>query len=227
MNIKPLLLALIASVCLCCMPMQHPSVQQLRNVSVALIVDIPEVGVRPYCSGVMVGKREILTAYHCVQAISERMEVAPDDVAIHYILSQDEPKDMVGEPSASHLAKVKRYDVDHDIALLTTFEDHQFVQVASQRPEILERLTFMTNPHGMYFSAGVGWLASVREKIGNVDSDGPWLQIDEVGVFHGSSGGGAFNARGELVGLVDFGQSVPQVLFCVDTTTINKFVREK
>ncbi len=216
----PLCLALVSSLVLACTsrPATAPSsaaeVKDLASQTVALYtLDSPA----PRCTGVWVGQRQILTAGHCVS--EDRLFYSTN---VEYV-------GVFQEPLQLHSMQFTRADQKHDLALYETgvFDTPQHVTaiVALDMPSVGQGLHFMGHTMGLAWSYKFGWVSSYREKdfMGD-DKLGPWLQVSAP-INKGDSGGGAYNERGELVGVASFmAVGVPSTCFYVCTKTIRDFL---
>jgi hypothetical protein len=207
----------------CTLPPAIPVIA-IRDVSVALVYDTKEIGVKPFCSGTFVQKDVILTAAHCVVGLSNNQEIPINDLHIHYITISEQPDNIdTGEPITQHLCTLLKIDTLHDLALLKTYSPHSFASVAKYRPAILEQLYFVSTPKGLYFTTSTGYLGAIRIQLDEAVL-GPFLQVEHIGLFFGSSGAAAFNKSGEIVGVVSMSPRVPNTMFLIDTYTIQRFI---
>jgi S1-C subfamily serine protease len=184
--------------------------------------------VRPFCTGVFIDKYRILTANHCVEGLAEHEGEEVDGMKIHYIVGRevDAPEK---EPYAVHLAREIAVDTDHDLALIVAMgpgdaiPNHSIAKLADQSPGLGEDLLFVGHPHGLYFTVLHGSVAQYVKEIEGVMKIGPFLQV-EAPVWFGNSGGGAFDADGNLVGICSFTSGVPSSAFYIHLNSIRTFV---
>jgi hypothetical protein len=207
----------------------------MGSSTVALVFTTEDGDVLPFCSGVWISDVEILTAGHCAAAIAEKtqgggiegLDIDPVDVPVHYIV-QDEVTSVGKEPTAIHLSKVVSYDKDHDLALLKalgkTIPSHDHTNVVSEMPALGEHVYIVGHPKGMYWSFVEGVISQYHDKLPRDHGEGPYVQISAP-VWFGNSGGGAFDSRGDLVGIASFITRAPNTSFFVHPDAINKFLK--
>lgn len=143
------------------------------------------------------------------------------------------PKEVVnvGEnPSAVHESKSFAYYKHHDLALLRVINPdslpkHGVAVLAEDRPERGEQVSFNGHVKGFYWTFKVGYVSAYRndlpafKKSAEIEIDGPFMQV-EAPIYYGDSGGGAFNNRGELVGIASFIGPMPSAGFYVPVEAI-------
>ena len=171
------------------------------NFTVALINGEQE---NPYCAGVWVSQRNIITAYHCVK----------DEVGSEIIYYN------VYDDNTVYEAKIKRLLFMSDLALLEVQDDfpsHPWAKIGKS-PEIGEKVDIMGHPGGLSYTYTVGYISSYRQ-----NTFLPAISIIQISapIFFGNSGGGAFNSKGELIGIASFIASVPNVGFFIGSEDIN------
>lgn len=160
--------------------------------------------------------------------LSQRHKVIGEkNLPIHFVqwLEADDPGK---EPTAWHLSKVVGWDDRYDLALLEAagqaIPPHETATLATVDPEIGESVHIVGHPNKLYWTFLEGTVASYRGSIAHVeDTDGPFLQIRSP-VYFGNSGGGAFNDRGELVGIADFLMGLPSEGFFIPAVSLRKFL---
>jgi len=220
------------------MPARSPTARtsHMGKSTVALVFTDEDKEVIPFCSGVWISEQEILTAGHCAAAIAKKvkdlpdiegLEIDPVDTPVHFIV-QDEVTSVGKEPSGMHLAKVTSYDGPHDLALLHAegklIPPHESAELASELPAVGERIFIVGHPKGMYWTFIEGVVSSYREDLPTDTKKGPYVQISAP-VWFGNSGGGAFDSRGDLVGIASFITRAPNTSFFVHPEAINKFLK--
>ena len=145
---------------------------------------------------------------------------------IHYIESA-EVEGIGKEPSAWHLSEVVGYDESHDVALLKAdgkaIPEHKVAVLADAVPGMGEAVHVIGHVKGFYWTLLEGTVSGYRQSVPHVDTEGPFLQV-EAPVYFGNSGGGAFNAYGELVGMADFLMDMPGQAFFVPVDTLRAFL---
>lgn len=225
----------------------------ITNETVALTTVDPDGDTLTYCAGVWVSDTTILTAAHCPMGIAE-LSTEIDDILkiraslgdvnaakeIRKILSEaakpldytfitkEEYPGMFRTPDVLHHARLLAMDERHDLALLVTDENvaHMTAKLAETTPDVGEKLEFSGHPGWIAWTYVEGIVAGYREPQFRVYPliDGPFLQVSAA-IFQGNSGGGAFNERGELVGVCSFTAGhIPNAAFYIHLSTIKQFL---
>ena len=204
---------------------------------------------RAYCTGVWVSKDTILTAEHCVDDLG-RPEEDPRRAMIRELLGMPKDRwDPTGQPlwisafgevsegakklRGSHRATVLAVDWEHDLALVKVNKE-EMATVAAHPVATLARegslhvgddVHIVGHTVGMWWSYTRGWVAQVRPGMDGPDGDKKYdcVQVSAP-VWFGNSGGGAFNANGELIGISSFIRKVPNMSFFVDTEHLRTFL---
>lgn len=202
-----------------------------------------------YCTAVWVSERTILTAHHCVEGAatqwakdhskknSDDDDDDDDDIQLPklmgfkmYYTVQGEVEGVGREPSATHLATVALLDKTHDLALLKVegkvIPPHTVAKLADAAPEVGEHVYILGHVKGLYWSHIEGVVSATRDDVPsmNLKIHGPFLQISGP-VFYGNSGGGAFNTKGELVGIASFMYRAPQTTMFIHLNAIKSFLK--
>lgn len=148
------------------------------------------VNVKSFCTGVWVTDKLVLTAKHCTEVPGFGVvtkEEALDGVRVR---SQIEP----------HKVKVVGVDGAHDIALLEVEDPppHPIAKV-SDHVSKGEPVTAVGHSMGLWWSVSTGIVSAVRE----IDDGFVTCTVVQTTAptSPGNSGGGLFNAKGELVGI--------------------------
>lgn len=179
------------------------------------------------CGGVWVAEDWILTSFHCVKNNGR-----PVTFSMLESLGVEVPAwDPKGQPAAYIVerggkvqpAKILRYDADEDLALLAAtapWPKHEIAHVRSRAMRDGEELDIVGSTFGLAFSYCHGWVGASYDD---------YLQVSAP-IFFGNSGGGAFDERGELVGIADHltGNAngiVPGLAFFVPQTALRAFLK--
>lgn len=224
-------------------------INELKSDTVALVHRDDDNDVMAYCAGVWIAQDKILTANHCVHHMVEQaveknatgketeaelkatIESVEDGFTINFIVSEEE-RGIYREPSTIHDATVLKHDETHDLALLKVNKvkdvpSHHVAPIATRTPLIGEKLSIYGHVVGMTWTYTQGLVSAYREEnFRPVERDGrkgPYMQVAGE-VFKGNSGGGAFNDRGELVGIASFMVPAPNECFFVHVQSIKTFV---
>ncbi len=175
----------------------YDTASDLASKTVALVLHKFDGELRPYCSGVWVSQTRILTANHCVS------DLEMGDV-VEYVTPQDvfEPNGIQARESIQTRSSVLVLrDADHDLAVLSSGSapPHGIAIVSASLLRPGMSVQTMGSPLGLYWSYSRGDVAAIREIEAN-DMKMVFVQAT-VPISPGSSGGGLFDAMGQLVGI--------------------------
>lgn len=189
--------------------------------TVALVIEMPVAEkVRPFCSGVWIASDWILTAKHCTMTTNVETDEEDEDTDEAFTTQQD---------YGVFKATVAYRDTEHDLALLHTnfAPTHTWANVANRSPAQGDSVHVVGHPVGFWWTYLTGIVAGYREHSSRFEgtgvSKGPYIQL-QVPIFQGSSGGGAFDAQGRLVGICSFITSLPGEGFFVPVESIKPFL---
>jgi len=199
-----------------------------------------------YCAGVWVSNDTFLTANHCV----EHLGMPPMLRLLKTLGASDLPAwDATGQTltysnfgdiadtkdgrhiRSTHQATVLATDTDHDLALVKAtpgvmdrIPSHDVATVATDA-KVGEDVHIVGHTVGLPWTYCRGWVAQVRPQMLNADEKPVNVLQISAPVWFGNSGGGAFNAEGELVGISSWIRKAPNVSFFVDYNTVSRFLR--
>lgn len=149
----------------------------------------------------------------------------PNSVVLQYAVPDDIIDIGVPPTRIRHASALARYP-SLDLALLHVTGDipvHRNIRLASQAPEVGEEVSLVGNTHGTWFNYKQTVVSAQRhsmKEVGNDNSE-PIIQVSN-GIDSGDSGGGLFNDRGQLVGIVEAVSGTTHYGFCIHTDTIRK-----
>jgi S1-C subfamily serine protease len=221
-----LFLLSVMSTCCTHQPARAPT-ELYRDISgetVALIARDNDGDVFPFCTGVWISSDLILTAAHCVSAVLTE-GTAPLGSEINYIV-QSEVAGQYKEPKAWHRSVVKKYDEEHDLALLSapSAPGHDNIRLAQRAPQPGAALAFVGQAHTYYWTVMRGTYSTSWAELLTLPRKGPWMQINAP-IAQGMSGSGAFDEFGQMVGLCSaVATTTPDTAFYVHLDTIRKFL---
>jgi len=208
---------LFSLISLCCVPPAHQAhsepIKLMLDSTVALVE--PE-GARIYCSGTWVSDSEILTASHCVAHDDHEESAVGDDV--YYSVDDDQ--------KTPRLATVTKFYHPFDLALLQAKfpPSHPVAHLARFAPDIGDQVESAGHPAGMGWTYLVGRVAAVRVQEGSFEGTSyKVLQID-ASFWKGDSGSAAFNADGDIVGVVQYLERAPNSVFACHLEHLREFL---
>jgi hypothetical protein len=196
----------------------------------------PQAELKPYCAATWVSSDVMLTAYHCVSDIGkppvvegegpttlEKMlehiiggpsqEWNPIGQELMYSVQTDIHDDANGAKfRGTNIAFVLATDPKHDLALVkarplvgTVVPRHGVAKLAEAR--VGQDVQIVGHTVGLWWTYMRGSISQVRPNMPNANEDPTDVLQVAAPVFHGNSGGGAFNADGELLGVCSWIQS--------------------
>lgn len=241
------LLALVFTTASCANPPKRPEMSvpmKLEGQSVALLrYDSDDNDWSAYCSGAWVSEKVFITAYHC-SAAAMVMSLPEDDRSAAHRLQNE--LNSIGAPvyyGVKHSyngmlhqgamewfqARVVAGDSERDLALVEVegyVPPHLISPIADFEPAVGDDVESMGNPVGVEYSYARGYVSAYRTGL-NSESfhmKGPFMQVN-MAITSGNSGGGIFNNRGELVGVVSFiNGELPGHGFTVPLGTIKRIL---
>ncbi len=195
-----------------------------------------------YCSGVWVSHDSFLTADHCARTVMESALGIDADNPVHRTLLRallpmtkvnfvvrEDGYEMFNKPKRERSGVIIKTSYELDLALISVPEEdvppfHGVVKLSQTGAVQGEMVNLMGHPGGMPWSFSRGFIAAERQHFPPAKAlTGPWYQIDGA-AWKGSSGGGAFNDRGELVGIASFLTIAPGHVMFVHDSTIRSFL---
>lgn len=132
------------------------------------------------CSGTFVSKDEILSAAHCFNG---------------YTTINIWVRDIEGKSYSAELIKL---DSPHDLALLHVPGLHHKYAKIGKRVKIGEEIINIGSPFNLEFLVSQGIVSALNVEIGDYKS---LYTVTDAMINPGSSGGGMFNKKGELIGV--------------------------
>lgn len=230
-------------------------VEQLEQQTVALVYYVDDDGdqvdagdptgeLKAYCTGVWVSSNTILTAEHCVDDIG-RPEPAVNDVLRSLGLQENEQDDWtpIGQPvmyserddistdvKRQRSASVVAVDMYNDLALLKADAPgkHLVAHLSCDEIHDGDELHMTGHTVGMWWSYKHGYVSAHRTKFPTFTHHMVNMLQVSAPVYLGDSGGGAFNSRGELVGIADaVEKNVPDMAWYVHRDVLRSFLEHE
>ncbi len=211
-------------------------IADLRDQTVALVMNRGDGRFAMYCSGIWVREKWILTAYHCVEGAVEDMGLCDEDDedcvvddkmmmgrTLNYRTYADYVRDYeMPVTSRARSATVMRLEGPTDLALLMvegTPPPHQVAKLRSQQMNDGDEVMVVGHSAGMHYSLSKGIISASRR-----DGDLTLLQLT-VTAAGGNSGGPVFDMYGQVIGVVSFGlRRAVGVTFATHRDSINDFL---
>lgn len=166
-----------------------------------------EISHRRTCSGVYISNTEIVTAAHCVT------NPVPYEVWI------TDPKG----PSV----RVKRIvgDTDYDLAILQVASQKHIYVRFGKSAELQDKVFNIGCPGDVRFLCSEGIVAGL-DRIAPEDTPKARYTITTAPIGPGSSGGGLFNSKGQLIGINTM-TMYSVFSWAVNTDSIKSFLKER
>lgn len=191
------------------------NIEYLLDSTVAIYVK-GDIGIDIYltnCAGVWIDKNTILTAGHCVNDNIVYFETWRDSKGSNLLL-------------ITKKALLLKKDRERDLALLTSIEDpghHKYVGV-SNIIDVGDKVSVIGHP-GIHPYSYLDGTVSAKRYIDNPFDTRVGLVQIAAPIWHGYSGGGAFNKNGKLIGICSFISPItPMTGFFIDIDEVNRFI---
>ncbi len=214
--------------------------EQLENQTVALVEETqddddltPTTRLRTYCSGVWISDDQILTAAHCTADLGkpaawgrlEQKERLPDwdptgAEALYAVHADLTPNNEVHK---AYKSVVEVFDKEEDLAVVrvdvSDMPKHAIARLSSADLRDGDDVHIVGHPKGVMWTYIRGVISSTRAIPNPNDFTFKVLQISAP-VWFGNSGGGAFDADGQLIGIASYITRAPNMSFFVHRDVI-------
>lgn len=196
---------------------------------------------RPYCAGVWISRDTILTAGHCIADLAKpKVQIAMEQLGIS---AAEFPEwDPVGSPAffalhqdlkTNNVVKtyyegvVQDYDKADDLALVKVnvrfLPKHPTAQLSKLDIRDGDEVHIVGHPAGIMWTYIRGVVSSTRYVNHPSGSQVDVLQVSAP-IWMGNSGGGAFDADGDLIGVCSFLVKVPNTGFFIHRDVVHQFL---
>jgi len=195
---------------------RQKTVEYLLHSTAALVENVGSFVVTN-CAGVWISKTLILTANHCVD------EHPPN---FQYIV----PGDLADKKSreALLLAADKKVDLALLMANPEDLPEHNVVKLSEDPVVTGDPMHVVGHTAGYPWTYSYGFVSAIRDGMfGPSAFDTKVVQISAP-VWMGNSGGGAFDANGQLVGICSWiSKNGPHLTFFIHRDIIKSFLRQE
>lgn len=211
--------------------------KHIQDATVALVMGPPGEKA-PYCAGVWVDEKHILTAAHCAEVLGRSvMETSEDeeynplgDLVI--FINHDDLQDGEIPKDQLWVGLVKSIDRQRDLALIQSINQstpHTIVKLASGEISVAETTHVVGHPVGFLWTYTKGVVSAIRNMQGPALAEEPTIsKIVQISapIWVGNSGGGAFDSKGNLIGLCSWiTLKAPNIGFFIHRDEIEKFLK--
>jgi len=187
-------------------------VERLRQSTIAIIDNSQGMNI-PVCTGVWVGKSEILTAAHCVE----------DELVINYTTADDFNQDKIRKATLVGIDK----EVDLALLLAPSDDNHPVVIISKEVTSTGDELDIVGHPVGYAWTYMKGHVSAIRDMRGPVGREKKVFQAS-ASVWMGVSGGGAFDTNGNLVGICSWiSKNGPNLAFFIHKDELQDFLKKQ
>lgn len=195
---------------------RQKSVERLLHSTAALVENVGPFIV-PNCAGVWISRTLILTANHCVD------ERPPN---FQYVMPGDLADKKLRE--ALLLATDKKVDLALLIANPEDLPEHNIVKLSEDPIITGDPIHIVGHTAGYPWTYSYGFVSAIRDGMfGPSAFDTKVVQISAP-VWMGNSGGGAFDANGQLIGICSWvSKNGPHLTFFIHRDVIKSFLHRE
>jgi S1-C subfamily serine protease len=176
-----------------------------------------------FCAGVWIDSQHILTAYHCMQdSYSYQKNVGNVNTGfqIKYRVPTWDGK-YIKSTSKIYTGTVVKLDAAQDLALVKTSLNSKFATMGEVN--LTDEVHVVGHLHHLNWTYANGVVSAFRADISG--HPGSWMQLASY-IDAGMSGGGVFNSKGQLVGIISFRHQPSTSAFAVPIEVIEKFIKK-
>jgi len=213
-------------------------IEKISNSTVALVRPVTihntnRIVYTAYCAGVWIDEKTILTAYHCVHNSPTEEEEDLIDKKINFVTSQDAysnnryPKLAFRRIKPSTIIAVNR---NYDLALLKAdgyVGAHAVSKISKKRFKQGTPVHVMGHTAGLTYTYSSGKVSNERILKTVIGTSPIKVLHISAPVWRGNSGGGAFDANGDLVGICSFIlRNLDSLAFFIHRDVIIEFIQD-
>lgn len=208
-------------------------VTELKNETIAFVKN-NENDYSVYCSGIWISRNLILTAKHCIAASDpvlsflheQGVEVDMRGVDVYYVTYED----VANKKITARKGVVTTIDQYQDLAVVTIDDKtapkhHPIAILTEDQPRDGDNVHIMGHTASMTWTYLKGYVSATRNPA--YDWSGAATKALQIAssAYQGNSGGGAFNTRGELIGMMSWiTNSAPGMGFFLHCDEIKLFL---
>lgn len=211
-----------------------------QRVTVALYINDHDGDAMAYCAGTWVDKTHILTADHCVEQndIPAKLKEIQSLLVPRNSLGKELLYSVIGDYDTDAWVKaitipprkatVVDVDADNDLALLEVEKDppiHPWAHLSKKPINVGDSISTVGHTQAFTWTYSRGYVSTVRNHMVTPSSAHVKVIQASLPLWFGNSGGGIFNADGELIGVASFiVEKGPNMGFCIHRDVIAGFL---
>jgi len=191
----------------------------INGATVALVTPVSDSFFIASCTGVWVSKGLLLTAAHCVD----------DDSAPVFRYATEKDFEKMQARPALLIARSKEKDLALLVTDPSTRPEHEIAAIEeSSVPSTGDVVDIVGHPVGYTWTYTRGYVSAIRDNAkGPLTTEMKILQISAP-IWMGNSGGGAFNEKGNLIGICSWiSKNGPQLAFFIHIDEIKTFLHNE
>ena len=210
--LKIFCVALVSSLLIGCsnfVATEEKTIQKIQKSTVEIVDNDKDTK----CAGVWISEKYIVTAAHCVTSEED------ENMSIDTVYFKDYEESISN--NIVHKAKVYAIDDKNDVSILMNNHlTHLWVNITNHFYDG-EKVWILGHPSGYTYSLSAGIVSGLKIMNSPKNQHVKVIQVSGSAWF-GSSGGGVFNANGDLLGVCSFVSSkAPMINFFAPTEVIS------